>query len=486
MSTRRARLAIVAIGSSLALGGCGFSPYQLPLPGGADLGSEPYSVTIKFRDVLDLVPQSAVRVNDIAVGKVTDIELEGWTARVTVKVNRDAKLPDNAVATIRQTSLLGEKFVSLAPPTEGAVGALGDGDEIGLERSSRNPEIEEVLGAASLLFNGGGLEKTNTIVRELNNALGGNEPEVKELLGTTTTFIGQLDENKEALLTALEKVNRLAIATNDQTDAITGALDELPEALRVVNQQRDELVGLLESLDRLGDVATGVVREAKADTVADLEALVPALTNLQKAGDDLATGTQALLTFPFSDGFVGGTLAAATGRCQDDPQIKEGACFGDFANLSLGLDIGVDQLKGLLGVFNLEVPDGGALPGLTPEAAPDAATDPAELLPDGLPAIDPTADIADLISKLVPGSVGLPSLGESRSTPGTKSAPGSKPASGAKPAAGAPTATPAPAPTPTRAPAGFLCSLFGSCRAPVSSAAPADLTRLFIDPVVAP
>nr|MCW2727649.1 hypothetical protein [Aeromicrobium sp.] len=412
MRTRRARLAILTVASALVLSGCGFSPYQLPLPGGADLGNEPYTVTIKFRDVLDLVPQSAVRVNDIAVGKVTDIELEGWTALVTVKVNGDAELPDNAVATIRQTSLLGEKFVSLAPPTEGAIGALGNGDEIPLERSSRNPEIEEVLGAASLLFNGGGLEKTNTIVRELNNALGGNEPEVKELLGTTTTFIGQLDENKEALLTALEKVNRLAIATNDQTDAITGALDELPEALRVVNEQRDELVGLLESLDRLGEVATGVIREAKADTVADLKALVPALTNLQKAGDDLATGTQALLTFPFSDGFVGGSIAKATGRCQDagagQKQIKEGACFGDYANLSLSLDIGADQLEGLLGMFNIELPQ---LPG-----AAEPAADPAPGVPQ---AIDPTGDIADLISKLVPGSPGLPTLGQSPAT-GTK------------------------------------------------------------------
>ena len=354
---RAIRAGVLALTGSLLLGGCGFSPYQLPLPGGADLGDDPYTVTIQFRDVLDLVPQSAVRVNDIAVGKVSDITLDGWTAVVTVKINRDAKLPDNALATIRQTSLLGEKFVSLAPPETGQIGSLGNGDKIPLAQSSRNPEIEEVLGAASLLFNGGGLEKTNTIIRELNNALGGNEPEVKELLTTTSTFITQLDQNKEALLTALEKVNRLAIATNDQTDAITGALDELPEALRVVNGQRDELVGLLESLDKLSDVATGVIRESKADTVADLKALVPTLTNLAKAGDDLATGTQALLTFPFSDGFVGNTVAAASGRCQDSgggqKEIKEGACFGDFANLSVSLDIGADQLEGILGNFDL-------------------------------------------------------------------------------------------------------------------------------------
>jgi phospholipid/cholesterol/gamma-HCH transport system substrate-binding protein len=472
---------VLALASALALSGCGFSPYQLPLPGGADLGSKPYKVTIQFRDVLDLVPQSAVRVNDIAVGKVKDIKLDGWTASVTVEVNRDAKLPDNAVATIRQTSLLGEKFVSLSPPATGATGRLGDGDKIPLERSGRNPEIEEVLGAASLLFNGGGLEKTNTIVRELNNALGGNEPEVKELLSTTQQFIGQLDANKEELLTSLEKVNRLAIAANDQTDAITGALDELPEALRVVNDQRDDLVGLLQSLDRLGDVATGVIRSSKADTVADLKALTPTLTNLAKAGDDLATSTQALLSFPFTDGFVGGSVASATGRCQDggdgQKEIKEGACFGDFANLSVKLNLGVEQLTNILGGFDLS----GLVPTPGGSAAPSTSAVPQGSDAVPTPQADPSADLRDLVNSLIPGA--SPSKAPSGSAPSGRSGtsqPGSAPAGGAG-------ASPTPAPATTTAPPrGFLCSLFGSCRAPVANAGSADLASLLLEPAVAP
>ncbi len=311
-------------------------------------GDKPYTVKVEFRDVLDLVPQSAVRVNDIAVGKVTDIKLTGWTAVVTVKVNRDTKLPDNAEATIRQTSLLGEKFVSLAAPETGASGTLSDGDVIPLDRAGRNPEIEEVLGAASLLFNGGGIEKTNTIVKELNNALGGNEPEVKELINSTTQFLGQLDNNKAALLTSLEKVNNLAVQTNKQKDAITGALDDLPAALTVINGQRDDLVKLLESLSKLGDVATDVIRRSKADTVADFKALAPDAHQPRQSWRRPVDRDRGTLTYPFTDGFVGGSYAAASGKCIDgeggEPDIKEGACFGDFANLSLGIDISAEQI----------------------------------------------------------------------------------------------------------------------------------------------
>ena len=85
MSTRRpttlrgraVRLVLTAVVAALALSGCDFSVYSLPLPGGADLGDRPYKVTIQFRDVLDLVPQSAVKVDDVTVGRVDAIKNQG-------------------------------------------------------------------------------------------------------------------------------------------------------------------------------------------------------------------------------------------------------------------------------------------------------------------------------------------------------------------------------------------------------------------------
>ena len=49
-----------------------------------------------------------------------------------------------------------------------------DGEPVAhlLERTNRNPEIEEVFGALSMLLNGGGLEQIQQITRELNLALG--------------------------------------------------------------------------------------------------------------------------------------------------------------------------------------------------------------------------------------------------------------------------------------------------------------------------
>ncbi|HEX4727280.1 MAG TPA: MlaD family protein, partial [Jatrophihabitans sp.] len=165
----RLRALALALAGCLALTGCGFHGlYSAPLPGGANLGSHPYHVLVDFSDVLDLVPQSAVKVNDVSVGKVESVKLVDWYAEVQIAVNGDVRLPANAYAQIRQTSLLGEKFVSLSYPPGGEVAdptALAQASHagyayphIGLGRTGATPEIEEVLGALSLLLNGGGLE----------------------------------------------------------------------------------------------------------------------------------------------------------------------------------------------------------------------------------------------------------------------------------------------------------------------------------------
>ena len=156
-SARSAGLAIVGIAVTISLTGCQ-GIYDLPLPGGAAGGGDVYRVTAEFTDVLDLVPQSSVKVNQVTVGTVEKIELNGWDARVTVRLPRTVRLTDNAVAELKQTSLLGEKYVQLGAPTDVApIGNLSNGDNIPLARTGGNTEVEEVLSA--LAFAGSSLDR---------------------------------------------------------------------------------------------------------------------------------------------------------------------------------------------------------------------------------------------------------------------------------------------------------------------------------------
>ncbi|MFD7658444.1 MCE family protein [Actinosynnema sp. NPDC059797] len=317
---------LTALALVLALAGCSVVPsaYDLPLPGGADLGDRPYRVTVEFDDVLDLVPHAAVKVDDVAVGRVEDIALspDGSTALVRVAVRGDVRLPSDAVARLRQSSLLGEKYVELAPPGgAGAAAPLADGAVVPVARTNRNPEVEEVFGALSMLLNGGGIGQLRDISRELGTALSGNESAARSLLSAVESFTGSLDEHKGEITRALEAVDRMAANLSARRGEIGEVLDGLEPGLAVLHEQRGQLVGLLTALDDLSGVAVDVVDRGRDDLLADLRALEPTLRRLAESGQDLPQSLELLLTFPFTDAVLDG--------------IK-----GDYLNTYLTLDTG--------------------------------------------------------------------------------------------------------------------------------------------------
>jgi phospholipid/cholesterol/gamma-HCH transport system substrate-binding protein len=344
---RTATTAAAAIIALMSLTACQ-GVYDLPLPGGAASGDDVYRVTAEFADVLDLVPQSSVKVNQVTVGTVEKIELNGWTARVTVRLPNSVRLPDNAVAELKQTSLLGEKYVQLERPARvAAAGALGNGDNIPLASTGRNTEVEEVLSALSLLLNGGGVAQLKVIQAELSDALGGNEAQIRDLIVQLDTFVAGLDKQKAEIVRAIDGIDALSAKIAARKGDLAAALEALPKGLKVLADQRKQLTQMLTALSNLGAVGTKVIRATKADTVANLKALTPVLGKLASAGDDLPKSFQLLLTYPFPD------EAMNTIR-------------GDYTNLHATADLDLRTVAGNLGGPALPRVPGPSLPALPP------------------------------------------------------------------------------------------------------------------------
>lgn len=325
-SRARARALAVAVLTTVALllSGCQ-GAFDLPLPGGPKAEGPQITVRADFADVLDLVPRSAVKIDDVTVGEVTDIELSGWTARVTMRIPASAALPDDARAELKQSSLLGEKYVALSAPPTGGTGRLGDGDVIPLSSTSRNPEVEEVLAAMSMLLNGGGVGQLKIIESELNDALRGNTEQIRDLVTQLSTFVGALDAQKAEIVRAIDGIDRLSSRLAARTDDLQRILDETPKGLRILADQRAQLTAMLTALGRLGKVGTRVVRGTQADLLANLRALRPVLGELSRAGDDLPRSLELLLTYPF-------------------PDSATGAIKGDYTNLHVTADLDLRSL----------------------------------------------------------------------------------------------------------------------------------------------
>lgn len=302
MSRRLTTRAIAAVAAMVALGGCGFKgAYSLPLPGGSGTGPV-YHVKAVFSDVQDLVPMSAVRVNDVAVGDVTDIRTTNQngeiSALVTMRIKKSVHLPANAVATLEQTTLLGEKYIAIGPsPTEAPTGSLTNNMTI---RTLRNlPDVEELFGALSAVLNGGDLQDIQTINLEISKALGGREEAVRSALTQIDKFVGDLDSQRQQIVRALTQLDRFSGALRKQNSDIATALDNLGPGLKVLADERAQFTQLLTDLSKFGQVATRIITASRQQTIAGLRDLKPILGHLQAAGSNLPRSLELLITFPF-------------------------------------------------------------------------------------------------------------------------------------------------------------------------------------------
>lgn len=303
----------VAVVSAL-LAGCSADLQDYTLPGGADVGDDPLEVSIHFDDVLDLVLQSSVKVDGLDAGRVSGISLadDGWTAEVDIVLRNDVALPANTKASIQQTNLLGEKFVQLtAPENEPATGALSDGAVIDTGDSRTATNIEQVLGALSLLLNGGGVDQIQPIVEELRNLSEGRESELTETIRSADELISGLNRQRDSITRALEGVNLMTSRANEQRAQIQAALDELPAGVAVLEEQRPQFVEMLRRVDELGEVGSDVLLESREDLIADLRALRPVLQYLGESTPEVIELAGFVPTFPFPDSSIESTVGGA-------------------------------------------------------------------------------------------------------------------------------------------------------------------------------
>jgi len=204
------------------------------------------------------------------------------------------------VATLEQTTLLGEKYVALSPPPTGAgEGTLADGALITDNATSNLPDVEEVFGVLSAVLNGGDLQDLQTIDLEISKALGGREQAVKSALHQLDVFVGDLDGQRQQIVRALDQLDRFGAALAKQNSTIADALDHLGPGLKVLADQRVQFTKLLTDLSKFGDVATRIIKSSREQTVAGLRDLKPILAHLEAAGTNLPRGLELFPTYPF-------------------------------------------------------------------------------------------------------------------------------------------------------------------------------------------
>ncbi|ATL65431.1 MCE family protein [Nocardia terpenica] len=299
----RTRLAGAALGLAVLLGvtGCQWDGLNtLPMPGAAGTGSGSWQVRIQMPNVTTLTRNSPVKVDDVTVGTVTGIDVENWHALVTVSLDRDVRLPANAVARIGQTSLLGSNHVELSAPKDAPPqGQLRNGDVIPLDRAGDYPTTEQTLSSLSVVLNGGGISQLETITHELNATFAGRTDAIRDLLPQLTRLTTTLDQQTADIIAAMNGLDRFAGQLAQQKDQVTAAITKIHPGLTVLADRRENITRTITALGDLSDVVQKIIAQGGDNLKADLANLHPVLKSLADTGGKLADSLQWLLTFPF-------------------------------------------------------------------------------------------------------------------------------------------------------------------------------------------
>lgn len=319
----------VAIGAGAALlAGCQFGGLNsLNMPGTAGHGEGSYFITVAVPDIATMPQNSPVMVDDVTVGSVSGVVAvqcnpgnsdpdhyctgkEGdhpdgsFYASVKLSLDKNVDLPDNSVARVAQTSLLGSLHIELVRPDKNPVGRLHDGSKISLDHGSRYPTTEEVFAALGMVVNKGNLGALEDITNAAYAAVAGRQGQFVDLVPRLAELTASLNEQTNDIVAAAEGLDRVAAVLAAHKDSLSLALEKLPGALKVLNDSRSNIVNAFAALRDFATVAAYVLSETKDDFAADLKDVFAVIKPLNDNRADFVSDLDLLPTFPFTTRYM--------------------------------------------------------------------------------------------------------------------------------------------------------------------------------------
>lgn len=271
---RRAALGVLA---AVSLASCG---------GGSGDGTR---ITAYFDRAVSLYPSSSVRVLGLPAGKVTEVEIEGRRVRVEMKISESVPVPANATATLVPLSLIGERYVQLAPAWKEGDPRAADGMVIPLERTDIPVEPDEALAAVKKFIDTLDPEATGRLVKNLADDLEGNGANLNKAIegvaGLTSTFA----EKDQELLSIIDHFDAFTATLRTRESQLGRVMDGFARTTSLLAEERRQIESLVSGLAQLSSTGLDLVSEHGARLDRDITVLTRVLRAVEANIDNVIT-----------------------------------------------------------------------------------------------------------------------------------------------------------------------------------------------------
>lgn len=78
-------------------------------------GGKGYEIYAVFGDVGALKHGASVVIAGVEVGRVKNIEMDDYEAKVTMTINEGVQIQEDAIASVKTKGLIGEKYIQISP-----------------------------------------------------------------------------------------------------------------------------------------------------------------------------------------------------------------------------------------------------------------------------------------------------------------------------------------------------------------------------------
>ena len=257
------------------------------LGGGGSDEAASRTIVAEFSRAIQVFPGNSVRVLGVTVGRVTDVETDGESARVTLRIDDpDIKLPDDVQATLVPVSLLGERYVQLFPAYES--GDTFDGDLLSLERTSVPTEQDELLQGLQDYFGAIDPDKVAEFVTNAATVLEGNGEGLNQLINKGSDLVSILAAKRNSLAGLVQELNTLTLTLSTRQQAIARVINSYNTVGRNINENREALEGTIEGLNLAATELAALLIENRNPLGSDVRSLTRSLRTLSRNAETFA------------------------------------------------------------------------------------------------------------------------------------------------------------------------------------------------------
>jgi virulence factor Mce-like protein len=185
----------MVVAGGLALSACAsLSPNALPQPGKSFRGG--YDIVIEFDNVLNLPERAKVVMGGTEIGVVTKVAVESRLVDVTARIAPGVDVPSNIKAALQQATVLGDIYVTLDRPQDGAVApALAPGATIPLAQTTSPPQLEDTIAHLANFVSSGSILRMQNAIIGLNRVVPPEQGAVRRLASQAASDMADLSNN---------------------------------------------------------------------------------------------------------------------------------------------------------------------------------------------------------------------------------------------------------------------------------------------------